>query len=47
MKFQSPERTRTFAWLAVVLVLGLLLWQGLRTVLGAFSFGLFIYYATR
>jgi predicted PurR-regulated permease PerM len=47
MKFQSPERTRTFAWLAVVLVLGLLLWQGLRTVLGAFAFGLFIYYATR
>ncbi|WP_232703496.1 AI-2E family transporter [Halobacterium wangiae] len=47
MKFESPEGTRTVLWLVVVLVLALLLWQGLRTVLGAFAFGLFIYYATR
>ncbi|AHG05095.1 hypothetical protein HALDL1_02445 [Halobacterium sp. DL1] len=47
MKFESPEGTRTVLWVVVVLVLALLLWQGLRTVLGAFAFGLFIYYATR
>jgi len=47
MEFPSPERTRTVAWLLVVLALVVLLWRGLRTVLGAFAFALFIYYATR
>lgn len=47
MEFPSPERTRTFAWLLVVLVLALLLWRSLRTVLGSVAFALFVYYATR
>lgn len=47
MEFPSPERTRTVAWLLVVLALVVLLWRGLRTVLGSFAFALFVYYATR